>query len=68
MLGPVVTVSIGVILAHYVMCKKASCIAALWDSVLQFRVVMVLENPGKSWNCQKKIPGPRKSLNLGCGP
>ena len=27
----------------------------------------VLENPGKSWNLQKEIPGPGKSLNLGCG-
>ena len=30
--------------------------------------VTVLENRGKSWNWQKKIPGPGKSLNLGCGP
>ena len=35
---------------------------------LILRVVMVLENPGKSWNWEKKIPGHGKSLNLGCGP
>ena len=32
------------------------------------RVATVLENPGKCWNWQKKIPDPGKSLNLGCGP
>ena len=36
------------------------------DSV--YRVATVLENPRKSWNWQKKIPGPGKFLNLGCGP
>ena len=35
---------------------------------LLYRVATVLENPGKSWNWQKKIPGPGKSLSLGCGP
>ena len=33
-----------------------------------FGVAPVLENPGKSWNWQKRIPGPGKSLNLSCGP
>ena len=33
-----------------------------------YRVAMVLENPGKSWNWQKKIPSPGKFLNLGCSP
>ena len=32
------------------------------------RVATVLENPGKSWNWGKKIPGPGKLLNLGRGP
>ena len=32
---------------------------------LLYRVATLLENPGKSWNWQKKIPGPGKSLNLG---
>ena len=32
------------------------------------RVATVLENPGKSWNWGKKIPGPGKSLNFGRGP
>ena len=32
-----------------------------------YRVAMVLENRSQ-WNWQKKIPGPGKSLNLGCCP
>ena len=33
---------------------------------IKYRAATVLENPGKSWNLQKEIPGPGKSLNLGC--
>ena len=32
------------------------------------RAAMVLQNPGMSRNWKKKIPGPGKSLNLGCSP
>ena len=35
------------------------------------RLIFVFQgchSPWKSWNWQKKIPGPGKSLNLGCSP
>ena len=37
------------------------------DLGLPYRVAMVLEILGKSWNWGKKFPGPGRSLNLDCG-
>ena len=47
--------------------KLSVCLSTEIDFIVS-RVAMVLENPRKSWNWGKTIPGPGKSLNLGRGP